>query len=135
MPRRYRDWLRQAEADLAAAYDLYRCGHWSWCCFICQQSAEKSIKAILEYYGRATRGHNLVEMIKEVEKHVDVPREVIRACYILNRYYITTRYPNAFVSGAPVDMFTREDAEEALRYAEEVLKFARRVIQESFKDC
>jgi len=120
--------MRQAEEDLRAAETLYSGGNYAWCCFACQQVAEKSLKSILEYLGRPSRGHNLVRLLKEIEKHVSVPDSVRRACFVLNRYYVATRYPNAFSSGAPVEMFDSKDAEEALNYAREVLNYAKSIL-------
>ncbi len=119
--------MRQAWGDFRAAEALYSSGNYAWCCFACHQAAEKSLKAILEHFGRPTRGHNLVELLSEVERYVAVPGQVRRACFVLNRYYIPTRYPNAFPSGAPVDMFSEDDAKEALDLARETLRFAERV--------
>jgi len=125
--KRTADWLEQAKGELKAAKDLYATLNYAWCCFTCQQAAEKALKAILEHLGSPTIGHNLLALLNEVSKLTEVPDRVRRACTILNRYYIPTRYPNAFPSGAPIHMFDKRDAEEALSYAEEVLKFAREV--------
>lgn len=74
--------------------------------------------------GNPTIGHNLLALLSEISKHIEVPDEVRRASTILNRYYISTRSPNAFPSGAPIHMFDEKDAEEAIDYAEEILEFA-----------
>ena len=39
-------WLKQAEADLQAAWDSYRARHYEWSCFQAQQSGEKVLKGI-----------------------------------------------------------------------------------------
>jgi HEPN domain-containing protein len=39
-------WLKQAEADLQAAWDSYRARHYEWSCFQAQQSGEKALKGI-----------------------------------------------------------------------------------------
>jgi predicted nucleotidyltransferase len=89
--------------------------------------AEKSLKAVLEHLASPAHGHDLLELLKEVSGIVGVPEELRGACRILNRHYIPTRYPNAFSSGTPIDMFDEKDADEALKLAEEVLKFAGKV--------
>ncbi len=122
--RRTADWLEQARGELKAAKDLYATANYAWCCFACQQAAEKALKAILEHLGTPTIGHNLLALLSEISKHIEVPNGVRRASTILNRYYISTRYPNAFPSGAPIHMFDEKDAEEAISYAEEILEFA-----------
>ena len=44
------DWLKQSEAEFKAATDLLNTNNFAWCCFTAQQSAEKSIKAILNHF-------------------------------------------------------------------------------------
>lgn len=127
--QRARDWLKEAQAELSAARDLYKGGHWSWCCFTCHQAAEKALKAICEHFRIPQFGHNLNFLLQAVESYVNVSDQLRRACAHLNRYYIPTRYPNAFDRGAPVDQFFEEDAREALKEAEEVVDFAQGIIE------
>ncbi|MDI6760973.1 MAG: HEPN domain-containing protein, partial [Candidatus Brocadiaceae bacterium] len=47
-----RKWLVEAEADLRAAMDSLKDGHFNWCCFQSQQAAEKALKAFLTSQGR-----------------------------------------------------------------------------------
>lgn len=119
--------MEQAKGEAKAAKDLYRTANYAWCCFTCQQAAEKALKAILEYLGTPTIGRNPLALISEISKHIDVPKEIDDACRILNRYYIPTRYPNAFPSGAPIHMFNEDDARDALMRLEKVMGFAGRV--------
>jgi HEPN domain-containing protein len=49
-------------------------------------------------------------------------------CARLNRYYILTRYPDAFDRGAPADQFFASDACQAIADAEEVIGFATGII-------
>lgn len=122
------DWLREARAELDAARDLYRNGHWSWCCFTCQQAAEKALMAICEHFRNPQFGHNLNLLLQAVESHQTAPDPVRHACARLNRYDIPTRYPNAFDRGAPADQFFEVDARQALEDAEEVVRFAEGII-------
>ncbi|MEM1545304.1 MAG: HEPN domain-containing protein [Candidatus Methanomethylicia archaeon] len=113
------DWMEQAKGEFKAARDLFVTANYAWCCFTCHQAAEKALKAILEHFGSPTIGRNLLVLLAEVSKFVSISKNIENACRILNRYYIPTRYPNAFPSGAPVHMFNEDDAREALQYAEE----------------
>lgn len=126
--QRTKDWMRQAEAELQAAKDLLPHGHWFWCCFTCQQSAERAIKAIGEHFRQHLIGHDLISLLDELQVFTAMPENVHRASARLNRHYIPTRYPNAFDRGAPVDKFFEQDAREAVQDAELVLEFARSVI-------
>lgn len=40
----------------------------------------------------------------------------------LDRRYIPTRYPNFHPEGAPMDFYTKKDAERAVRYAKEIIE-------------
>lgn len=126
--QRTQDWLREAEAELQAARDLLAHGHWSWCCFTCQQAAEKALEALGEHFRHPLVGHNLNVLLQALRSHIVIPDEVPQACARLNRHYIPTRYPNAFDQGAPVDQFFEPDAQEAIHDAELVLRFARSVV-------
>jgi HEPN domain-containing protein len=117
------DWYGQALGELAAARDLLTGSHWAWCCFTNQQAAEKALKAALEHFRDGRAGHNLNDLRQAVEAHIAVPAAVQDACARLNRYYIPTRYPDAFPSGIPVAQFFENDARQALADAEEVIQF------------
>ena len=123
--RRPHDWLRQAELDLAAARDLSATAHYEWACFLCQQAAEKGVKALHESQGIEAWGHAIVGLLAGVE---EVPDEVLDAGRVLDRHYIPTRYPNTHPAGAPGDMYTARDAEQALGDAETVLDHVQRRI-------
>jgi len=125
--RRTKDWVEQAKGEFKAARDLFATSNYAWCCFACHQAAEKALKAILEHFRSPTAGHNLIALINEVSKFTDTSEEIEAACRTLNRYYIPTRYPNAFPSGAPVHMFNSDDAEEALQHAGKVMELAGKV--------
>jgi HEPN domain-containing protein len=126
--QRTEDWLREAEAELRAARDLLASGHWAWCCFTCHQAAEKALKAVGEHFRARPMGHNLNLLLQHLETFVAIPDEVRYACGRLNRYYIPTRYPDAFDQGVPAEQFFEPDAQEAINDAEQVLAFARRII-------
>jgi HEPN domain-containing protein len=125
--RRVRDQIVQALADLKAAHDLLNSSNYAWACFASHQAAEKALKAILEHFGTPSTAHNLLELLAEVSAHVEVSEELRDDCKTLNRYYISTRHPNAFSSGAPVEMYDEKDAREAYLRAERVVRFAQRI--------
>lgn len=119
--QRHADWLRQAEAELRAARTLLAGGDWGWCCFTCQQVGEKALKALAEWRRLPRSGHDLTTLATAL----DVAPELLAACQRLDRYYIPTRYPDAFARGAPADHFARDDAEKAIGDAEAILESAR----------
>ena len=45
-------------------------------------------------------------------------------------YYIPTRYANAFYSGPAMKHYTEAQAEEAIKYSENILKLVRQIVAE-----
>jgi HEPN domain-containing protein len=126
--QRARDWLKESQAELAAARDLVAGGHWSWSCFTCQQAAEKAIKAMAEHFRIAQSGHNLNTLLRAIEPQITIPAGLRTSGARLNRYYIPARYPDAFPQGAPAEQYFESDAREALNDAEGLYQFAEGVI-------
>ncbi len=122
------DWLAEARAELRAAEALLHTGHWSWCCFTCQQASEKALKAVCESLRAPQFGHNLNVLVQHIEQLIRVPEAVRLAAARLNRFYIPTRYPDAFDRGAPVDQYFEPDARQAMEDAREIQRFAERAI-------
>lgn len=120
--RRPRDWLRQAELDLEAAGAVRAGGHFEWVCFLAQQAAEKAVKAAHESEGTEAWGHSVAGLIAGLD---DVPPPVVEAGKALDKHYIPARYPNAHPQGAPGDLYTEREAEQALADAATVIEHVR----------
>lgn len=45
MPKRFKDWMAQAESDLEHAKKSLKMQDYNWSCFASQQAAEKALKA------------------------------------------------------------------------------------------
>lgn len=103
---RSKDWLKQADFDLSITKTLKDNEIFSWSCFIAHQAADKALKALLEKKNLPSWGHDLVDLVERVKQTISVPQMVVEACSQLNLYYIPTRYPDAFPSGAPANKFT-----------------------------
>jgi len=52
---------------------------------------------------------------------VPVPPELVDKALVLDNFYIAPRYPNGHAAGAPFEQY----GEEGIRYAREILEFAR----------
>ena len=122
---RYRDWYRQAEADLRHARSALEDGHYEWSCFAAQQAAEKALKAVFWRHGLDAWGHTLSALIGELPEEVAVPDRLVDLCKSLDKHYILTRYPNGFDTGAPTDFYTEGEAETAVAQSEEIIEFCR----------
>jgi HEPN domain-containing protein len=124
MSNRYLDWFRQAEADLRHARNSLKDGDFEWSCFAAHQAAEKALKAVFLKLGMDAWGHTLTALIGNLPDAVGQPTEtLVDYARILDKYYIPTRYPNGFDSGAPTDYYTAGEAQSAIQQAEAILEF------------
>ena len=134
--REYEDvarvWMSQASYDLESARLMMREGFYSHVCFMSQQVAEKTLKALAYYRGDTdARGHTIKALLISLEmSYPDLSRfyEIVDT---LEAYYIPTRYPDALPSGAPYEIYQYEDAEDALYSAEQIFDFARTIIPQN----
>lgn len=125
MSQRSRDWMDQALRDLERAKLDLEHEYFEWCCFVCQQAAEKAVKAAHYARNRSARGHGILKLIQaylETENISGQP-ELLHHARVLDRYYIEARYPNGFPTGKPADYFDRQLAEEAVHAASAIVQF------------
>jgi len=120
-------WLRQAEDDYATATLLFEQGRHSACAFHCHQAAEKALKALLYAAGDRPWGHVLPALLKRAESEgvAEPDAEVTRAVNELDKHYTSARYPDAYEATIPAEFYTIGMAEEAVEWAEVILKFVR----------
>ncbi len=121
MKNRAHDWYKQAENDFQWAKDTLNSEKFAQACFICQQVAEKSLKAIAYF-----KDYDMVKShsVLEIARSLGINGEIENIAKRLDLYYISTRYPDAFPSGAPFEYYTKEQAEEAMAFAARILEFA-----------
>lgn len=113
-----RRWLSQAEYDLRAARVNEQQGIYAWACFLCQQSAQKALKAFLYAQGEGpVIGHSSFRLAQECALVDERFKQVFGACKKLDGYYIPTRYPNGLPGGVPHEVYDETDACEALAAA------------------
>ncbi|MFH1878180.1 MAG: HEPN domain-containing protein [Candidatus Omnitrophota bacterium] len=129
MAKRFRDWIIQAESDLAHAKKSVKMQDWNWACFAAQQSAEKALKALYDFLGGEGWGHVVVKLLRELPKDkIQVEEALLKKAVYLDKLYIPTRYPNGFDTGASCEYYTEKESEEAIRYAEDILSFVKTCI-------
>ena len=126
-------WFRQAEQDLEAATHLLDSSDYNWACFVAQQAAEKAVKAV--YAARrqdVERVHSILVLIRGDQRAgvQGIPElgHLQNAARELDRMYIPTRYPNGVPFGIPSDFFGRQNAEDSLQWAEEILQAVRQLL-------
>ncbi len=118
MKNRALDWYRQAEDDYLWAEHTLRAGKYAQVCFVTQQVGEKAIKALALFLGYdQIRSHSILEIARALR----IDGEIETIAKRLDQFYISSRYPDAFPSGAPFEYFTEEQAQEALHMAQRLL--------------
>ncbi|MGQ9575491.1 MAG: HEPN domain-containing protein [Thermoguttaceae bacterium] len=125
MGERSQDWLRQADADLRHARNARKDGDFNWAAFAAHQAAEKAIKALFQKIHSEAWGHALSLLLASLPEKVRPDESLMDLAKQLDKHYIPTRYPNGFERGAPVDFYTRKEADEAIGAAEAILGFCR----------
>lgn len=126
---RYRDWFDEAVDDLECARGLYQLGRWSKVCFFSYQAVEKALKVLcIRRLGTYIRTYSVTRLVDEVCKVINLLKELIDTVRKLDRYYIPTRYPNAWPALPPHKHYSKDDAEEALKTAVEVVEIVKREI-------
>lgn len=129
--REARRWMLQAKDDLRfVAWIRDEGAFFDKACFLSQQAGEKALKACLYGLGRRrVLGHSLIELLEDLESEVPEAAVLRKAAARLDRYYISTRYPNGLPGGCPYQAYTAEDLEQAHRDAAEVVTFVQRFLE------
>jgi HEPN domain-containing protein len=123
MPERHADWLRQAKRDLAHARRSAEDGDYEWSCFAAQQGAEKAVKALYQKLGAAAWGHSVTVLLASLPEAYRPSETLVERAKALDKHYIPTRYPNGFEQGAPMDYYTRPEAERSVQDARAIIDF------------
>ena len=119
-------WLKQAEYDMADAATAAGNGSHALACFLCHQSAEKSVTSFL--LGRGAEqvwGHSLSDLCEDAmafEPSFDFMKSIAP---LLDRHYLGARYPSALPGGVPHEAYEQLDSDRALEIAGDVLQFVR----------
>ncbi len=110
-------WQTHARSTLRSAYIDKSSGFYNWACFKAQQSAEYSAKAFLRGIGFDSFGHSVSMLLKKG----GFSEDSIKLAKKIDKYYIPTRYTDAWSEGLPEDYYTIEEAEDALECSEKVI--------------
>ncbi len=125
----YSRWIESARRTLLSAHGDLERGDYNWTCFKAHQAAEKALKALLWGIGAPTSGHSLPKLLEKVREvlSIEISPDVYEACVRLNKFYIATRYPDAWSEGIPEEYYSRSEAEEAIQYAARILEWVENV--------
>ena len=93
--------------------------------FCCPAGSGKAVKALHLQNGQEAWGHVIAKLFEELPERIKVPQELIEKGRVLDNFYIPPRYPNGHPSGAPFEHYGSLQSEEAIKYANEIIKFVR----------
>lgn len=116
-------WLRQAIDDHVFAQSAIHDDRFSHVCVLCQQAAEKAVKSIYLARGMAFPHSHL---ISEMCRTLKINGKLKLAASVLDQYYVTGRYPIGGSALAPFEMFQHQQAVDALSYALQFIRTAKK---------
>ena len=118
-----RRWLAQAQHRLSVCRSMLDNDIWSDACFQAEQTAQLALKAFLYRVGRRSIPiHSIRELVVESGKNDPELLQFLGQAGVLDRYYLTTRYPDSLPAPAvPFESYTQEEALEALTFAAEIV--------------
>ncbi len=120
----YNRWIRSSKKTLDSAINDLNNLDFNWSCFKAHQAAEKALKALLWGISSPIIGYSLPNLLNRLtELGIGYDASIKEACMRLNKYYIPTRYPDVWSEGAPEDYYTESEAREAIKYAEDIIKW------------
>nr|WP_211204586.1 HEPN domain-containing protein [Ammonifex degensii] len=67
----------------------------------------------------------MARLLRLLPPELSVPPELIEKARVLDNFYVPTRYPNTHVEGAPFEHYGPIQSGEAIKYAREIVAFAR----------
>lgn len=121
--KEYERWISTAKRTLESAVSDLNSGFYNWACFKAQQAAEFAVKALLYGLGRPKAGHSVSLLLSEV----NAPQDLVDKAKYLDKLYVPTRYPDAWSDLTPDYYYTRAEAEQAIKYAKDVINYVEEV--------
>ncbi len=116
-----KDWLLMGKIDLKSAKASLKDKIYSSVCFHCQQAVEKALKAfLLHFESEVTKTHDLLLLLNRAVKYREKFNKFKKEVGFLNKFYIPTRYPDAFPGSLPEGLPQKEDALQALKNAKKI---------------
>lgn len=125
-PEEARRWFQQGYFDLKSARHSRSGRFYEDACFKSQQAVEKVLKAVLHLQReRYVAGHSCKDLLQRCEKYQKGFSRFKHGCFRLDKFYITSRYPNGLPSSIPHFYFDEREADEAIDAATEILDFVK----------
>lgn len=121
-----KNWYLQAERDLVSASNSFDSGDFYLCAFMCQQSIEKGLKAIIleKFRDKFVPEHSLIKLGKKV----NIPVEHHSILKKLSPQYFLARYPDAS-EDVPFELYDSKVARDFLDTSREVFSWIKKQLK------
>ena len=117
MGKEIQNWLDQANDDFDGAKFNFDGKKYYIAAFLCQQSVEKALKALLiKKTGKFPKIHDLTRLARLC----NAPQHIIEFCAKINPAYTATRYPDA------PKKYTKEECKQIAEYCDNALKWVKK---------
>ncbi|MFH0701364.1 MAG: HEPN domain-containing protein [Candidatus Woesearchaeota archaeon] len=119
-------WIEQAEEDYRSATLNFKSKTFYVTAFLCQQAAEKALKAVYIYQNNklAPKIHDLTELCRQTK----TPEEIILIASRITSAYIFSRYPGA-APEIPSKFYNSVLAQEYLDKTKIILKWTKKQLK------
>ncbi|MBI5698889.1 HEPN domain-containing protein [Candidatus Saganbacteria bacterium] len=118
-------WIRQADHDLKMAKSILEDGGYDICAFLCQQAAEKYLKAL--YINKRQKAAPKIHYLDELGKELNCPQDIMDLLKELSADYMIARYPDVTTS-APFEEYSKEDAQNKISKADTIIGWVKKQI-------
>lgn len=119
MPVRADAWISQADRDLQLARVAQKAGSHEWACFAAQQSAVKSVKALLARGGQRAVGQAVTKLLMDAPPRMH--NQLIEAARILDTFQAVVLTSEDEPDGLPFERYGPLQSDQAIQHADEVL--------------
>lgn len=112
-------WVKIADNDLAVARDNFRDGHFAHAAYLCHQTVEKYLKAVVQELTNEipphTHNFNVLLETAGIKIYEEIEEKILR----LAPHYIPTRYPEELEKLQ--EQYTHEATEKYINDTEEII--------------
>lgn len=118
----YQKWLERVKYDIDTAEAMYSTGRYIYAIFMCQQSIEKSLKALLVFKGiEIIPVHNLRRLAEASGVINELDKSDLKKIDFLSQYYLNARYKEDIEELAA--QITEDMVKEFVDFSKEKIKW------------
>ena len=123
-------WLTQAEDEHNDAVLLMDNGRYYLSLYLCQQSAEKALKAFLFLRVEEPIFTHSIAVLLKMAGEIDPDFKALKGTKRLDDYYIPTRYPNGLPGEIPSRYFDdMDEVKQAISWSEKIVQTVKQKIE------